>query len=142
MQGFHPCNFHMEENLKIDQSTDSLHVDASQYKRLKGRLLYLQATKPGIAYSINILGQFCFRPKAKTHGRIKHNFTLLKVHTRSRHISSKEWRDESCHLLWCTATLFVSELILKKFVLCTYISHIKLLTYLQRNWDHNIFVSC
>lgn len=52
----------MEHNLKIDESKDIPHVDGSQYRRLRGRLLYLQATRANLAYSINILSQFFSDP--------------------------------------------------------------------------------
>nr|KAJ0209320.1 hypothetical protein LSAT_V11C400213930 [Lactuca sativa] len=66
MQGCRSCSFPMEQNLKLDQSKDSPAVDASQYRRLIGRLLYLQATRPDIAFSVNILSQFVSDPR-ETH---------------------------------------------------------------------------
>lgn len=58
--------FPMEQILEIDQCNDSLGFDSSQYRRLVERLLYLQATRPDIAYSVNILSQFIFDPR-QTH---------------------------------------------------------------------------
>lgn len=49
--------------MKLDQSDESPRVDAIQYYRLVGRLLYLQATRPYIAYSVNMLNQFVSNPK-------------------------------------------------------------------------------
>ncbi|GJZ33720.1 putative RNA-directed DNA polymerase [Tanacetum coccineum] len=46
-----PCTFPMEPNIKLDKGEDDVRVDASKYKRLVGRLLYLQATRPNLAYS-------------------------------------------------------------------------------------------
>lgn len=40
-----------------------LNVDASQYRRLVGRLLYLQATWPDVCFSINVLSQFVAYPR-------------------------------------------------------------------------------
>lgn len=37
-------------------------IDASQYRRLVGRLLYLQVTCPNIAYFVTILSQFVGDP--------------------------------------------------------------------------------
>ncbi|KAL4570443.1 hypothetical protein LXL04_026095 [Taraxacum kok-saghyz] len=48
----------MEQNLKLDKQDNEARVDESQYRRLVGRLLYLQATRPDITYAVNILSQF------------------------------------------------------------------------------------
>ncbi|GJR45492.1 putative reverse transcriptase, RNA-dependent DNA polymerase, LTR copia-type gag-polypeptide [Tanacetum coccineum] len=53
-----PCTFPMEPNIKLDKGEDDVRVDASKYRRLVGRLLYLQATRPDLAYSVNVLSQF------------------------------------------------------------------------------------
>lgn len=60
-----PSLFPMEQNLKLDQSSDNPQVDASQYMHLVGRLLYLQATRPEIAYSIDMLSQFVSDPRQR-----------------------------------------------------------------------------
>ncbi|KAI3766949.1 hypothetical protein L2E82_17029 [Cichorium intybus] len=66
LQGCRPCTFPMEQNLKLDKDNEDPKVDASQYRRLVGRLLYLQATRPDIAYSVNVLSQFVADPR-QTH---------------------------------------------------------------------------
>ncbi|CAH9132304.1 unnamed protein product, partial [Cuscuta epithymum] len=48
----------MEQNLKLCPDDDSPHVDASSYRRLIGRLLYLTVTRPDIVYSVSQLSQF------------------------------------------------------------------------------------
>ena len=53
----------MEPNLKLDKGEEEEKVDASQYRRLVVRLLYLQVTRPDIAYSVNILSQFVGDPR-------------------------------------------------------------------------------
>ncbi|XP_076888387.1 uncharacterized protein LOC143538804 [Bidens hawaiensis] len=58
LQGCRPSSFPFEQNLKLDKREDEPKVDAGQYRRLVGRLLYLQVTRPDIAYSVNILSQF------------------------------------------------------------------------------------
>ncbi|KAI3736523.1 hypothetical protein L2E82_26344 [Cichorium intybus] len=63
MTGCRPSSFPMEQNLQLGQCDDSPRVDASQYRRLVGRLLYLQATRPDIAYAVNMLSQFVSDPK-------------------------------------------------------------------------------
>ncbi|KAI3722512.1 hypothetical protein L2E82_33551 [Cichorium intybus] len=55
MLGSRPSSFPIEQNLKLDHDESQLTVDANQYRRMIGRLLYLQATRPDIAYSVNIL---------------------------------------------------------------------------------------
>ncbi|GJZ24464.1 putative RNA-directed DNA polymerase [Tanacetum coccineum] len=51
------------EGLKLDKGESESRVDASQYRRLIGRLLYLQATRPDITYTVNILSQFVVDPR-------------------------------------------------------------------------------
>ncbi|KAK9048060.1 hypothetical protein SSX86_032977 [Deinandra increscens subsp. villosa] len=53
----------MEQNLKLNKGDEEPRVDESQYRRLVGRLLYLQATRPDIAYSVNVLSQFVSDPR-------------------------------------------------------------------------------
>ncbi|KAI3681212.1 hypothetical protein L6452_35997 [Arctium lappa] len=53
----------MEQNLKLDKGDKENPVDASSYRRLVGRLLYLQATRPDITYVVNVLSQFVLDPK-------------------------------------------------------------------------------
>jgi hypothetical protein len=66
MTGCRPSSFPMEQNLKLDMCDKEPRVDANQYRRLIGRLLYLQATRPDIAYAVNILSQFVSDPR-QTH---------------------------------------------------------------------------
>ncbi|KAJ0790830.1 putative RNA-directed DNA polymerase [Helianthus annuus] len=62
MLGCRPSPFPMEQNVKLGTCEESERVDASMYRRLIGRLLYLQATRPDLAYSVNILSQFVSDP--------------------------------------------------------------------------------
>ena len=55
----------MEQNLKLDQSIDSPRINARQYRCLVGRLLYLQTTRPDIAFSVNMLSQFVSDPRQR-----------------------------------------------------------------------------
>ncbi|GJZ04853.1 putative RNA-directed DNA polymerase [Tanacetum coccineum] len=61
--GCKPSAFPIEEGLKLDKGESESLVDASQYRRLIGRLLYLQATRPDITYIVNILSQFVVDPR-------------------------------------------------------------------------------
>ncbi|KAI3813207.1 hypothetical protein L1987_17925 [Smallanthus sonchifolius] len=63
MMGCRPSPFLMEHNLKLDKCDEEQRVDPNQYQRLIGRLLYLQSTRPDIAYVVNILSQFVGDPR-------------------------------------------------------------------------------
>ncbi|KAK9064838.1 hypothetical protein SSX86_016220 [Deinandra increscens subsp. villosa] len=63
MMGCRPSNFPMEQHLKLDKCLESHKTDSTQYRRLIGRLLYLQTTRPNIAYSANLLSQFVSDPR-------------------------------------------------------------------------------
>ena len=65
MLGCRPCTFPMEQNVKLDKGEEDVWVDASKYRRLVGRLLYLQATRPDLANSVNVLSQFVSDPRQK-----------------------------------------------------------------------------
>lgn len=56
----------MEQNLHLQKEDDSPEVDASQYRRLVGRLLYLTVSRLDIVYSVNQLSQFLSSPR-RTH---------------------------------------------------------------------------
>ncbi|KAI3511072.1 hypothetical protein L1887_18216 [Cichorium endivia] len=63
MLGCKPSPFPIEQNLKLDRGENEERVDASQYRRLIGRLLYLQATRPDVTYAVNALSQFVADPR-------------------------------------------------------------------------------
>lgn len=44
MIGCQPSSFPMDQNTKLDKNNEDVRVDANKYRRLVGRLLYLQAT--------------------------------------------------------------------------------------------------
>nr|GEV75487.1 putative reverse transcriptase, RNA-dependent DNA polymerase, Gag-polypeptide of LTR copia-type [Tanacetum cinerariifolium] len=48
---------------KLDKGQKEARVDATQYRRLIGRLLYLQATQPDVTYAVNVLSQFVSDPR-------------------------------------------------------------------------------
>lgn len=55
--------FPIKHNLKLDRREEEARVDVGVYIRLVGRLLYLQATHPDVAYSVNVLSQFVGDPR-------------------------------------------------------------------------------
>lgn len=63
MLGCKPSTFPIEQNLKLNQGANEPKVDASQYRRLIGRMLYLQATRPDVTYAVNALSQFVADPR-------------------------------------------------------------------------------
>ncbi|XP_035836808.1 secreted RxLR effector protein 161-like [Helianthus annuus] len=63
MEGCRPSSFPIEQNLKLLTEDKDPKVDAGSYRRLIGRLLYLQATRPDISYSVNTLSQFVSDPR-------------------------------------------------------------------------------
>ncbi|KAJ0921705.1 putative RNA-directed DNA polymerase [Helianthus annuus] len=63
MLGCRPSPIPMEQNLKLEAGKEEDRVDPSHYRRLVGRLLYLQATRPDIAHSVSILSQFVVDPR-------------------------------------------------------------------------------
>ncbi|KAK1412293.1 hypothetical protein QVD17_33424 [Tagetes erecta] len=63
MTGCRPSPFPMEQNLKLDKCEEEQRVDCQQYRRLVGRLLYLQATRPDITFAVNVLSQFVSDPR-------------------------------------------------------------------------------
>lgn len=55
----------MEQNQILHASTSSLlsPTDASSYRRLVGRLIYLTVTRPDLSYAVQVLSQFLATPK-------------------------------------------------------------------------------
>jgi len=53
----------MEPNLKLSQDDGDVFYDASLYRRLIGKLLYLTITRPDLSYARNQLNQFLVKPR-------------------------------------------------------------------------------
>ena len=53
----------MEQNLHLSMDVGKLLLDASQYRKLIGRLLYLTLTRPDITYAVHRLSQFLTEPR-------------------------------------------------------------------------------
>nr|XP_043614638.1 secreted RxLR effector protein 161-like [Erigeron canadensis] len=63
MEGCRPSSFPIDQKLKLDLDENGSKIDASSYRRLIGRVIYLQATRPDIAYTVNVLSQFVSDPR-------------------------------------------------------------------------------
>lgn len=63
LEGCRPSSFPMEQNARFDHSENTPLVDAEKYRRLIGRLLYLQVTRLDITLDVNILILFVSAPR-------------------------------------------------------------------------------
>ncbi|KAJ9556664.1 hypothetical protein OSB04_011278 [Centaurea solstitialis] len=79
MEGCRPSPFPIEQNIKLVMDDKEPKVDASHYRRLIGRLLYLQATRPDIAYSVNPLSQFVSDPRQNHMDALSRILRYLKA---------------------------------------------------------------
>ena len=61
--GCRPAGSPIEQNHKLANSDSVYLADPETYRRLVGRLIYLAATRPDLAYSIHILSQFMNKPR-------------------------------------------------------------------------------
>jgi len=61
--GAKPSRFPAEQNVTLIQGDEDLLEDASQYRRLVGRLIYLTITRPDLAYAVHILSRFMDKPR-------------------------------------------------------------------------------
>nr|GFB61190.1 probable leucine-rich repeat receptor-like protein kinase At1g35710 [Tanacetum cinerariifolium] len=86
--GCKPSTFPIEQGLKLDKGEHEATVDASQYHRLIGRLLYLQATRPDITYSVNVLSQFVADPR-KIHLEAANRGTPISWKSKKQSVVSR-----------------------------------------------------
>jgi hypothetical protein len=61
--GAKPSRFPAKQNVTLIQGDENLLEDASQYRRLVGRLIYLTITRPDLAYAVHILSRFMDKPR-------------------------------------------------------------------------------
>ncbi|KAL6201273.1 hypothetical protein ACLB2K_024987 [Fragaria x ananassa] len=61
--GAKPSRFPIDQNLVLRQDEGVELKDASQYRRLIGRLIYLTITRPDLVYVVHILSQFMDKPR-------------------------------------------------------------------------------
>ena len=62
--GSKPADFPMETNHKLALNASKPLHDATQYRRLVGKLIYLTIMHPELGYVVHILSQFMQAPKA------------------------------------------------------------------------------
>ncbi|XP_048618201.1 uncharacterized protein LOC111207841 isoform X2 [Brassica napus] len=61
--GCKPAGSPMDQNHQLGRATGDFLSDPEQFRRLTGRLIYLLATRPDLAYSVHILSQFMQKPR-------------------------------------------------------------------------------
>jgi hypothetical protein len=61
----------MEERLKLSRDSTTEEVDATQYRRLVGSLLYLTHTQPDLAFSVDYVSRFMQRPTMEHQQDVK-----------------------------------------------------------------------
>lgn len=71
--GCRPAGSPIDQNHKLAKADGALLADPQTYRRRVGRLIYLSATRPDLAYSIHVLSQFMHEPRAE------HWLAALKV---------------------------------------------------------------
>jgi hypothetical protein len=61
----------MEERLKLSRDSTMEEVDATQYRRLVGSILYLTHTRPNLSFSISYVSRFMQRPTTEHQQAVK-----------------------------------------------------------------------
>jgi hypothetical protein len=61
----------MEEKLKLSRNSTTEEVDATQYRRLVGSILYLAHTRPDLAFYVGYVSRFMQRPTMEHQQAVK-----------------------------------------------------------------------
>ncbi|CAL2238881.1 unnamed protein product [Prunus armeniaca] len=78
--GVKPSRFPVEQNLSLSQFNGKLLDDASSYRRMVGRLIYLTITRPDLTYAVHVLSQFMDKPQ-QPHLEAAHKVLKYIKHT-------------------------------------------------------------
>ena len=63
MMGSRPIDTPMDSNIQFSKYKGEDFVDASRYRRLVGKLIYLTVTRPNITFAVGFVSQFMQSPK-------------------------------------------------------------------------------
>ncbi|XP_021749699.1 uncharacterized protein LOC110715424 [Chenopodium quinoa] len=78
MENCTPATFPMPKGLKLSKYDGELIPDPEVYRRLVGKLLYLNLSRPDISYSVQQLSQFLSEPTAPHLSTVVHILRYLK----------------------------------------------------------------
>ena len=78
LMGSKPANTPMDARQVLNDFTGELLEDPTQYRRLVGRLLYLNITRPDLAFAVQQLSQFMSSPRTPHMIAAKHLLRYLK----------------------------------------------------------------
>lgn len=78
MEGCKPATFPMAKGLKLSKHEGDMLVDPEIFRRLIGKLLYLNLTKPDISYAVQQLSQFLQLPRIPHFVAAVHLLRYLK----------------------------------------------------------------
>lgn len=73
-----PVTVPMDPNLKLNNHEGELLPDASHFRRLIGRLLYLTLSRPDISFAVHKLSQFLSKPRSPHLHATHHLLRYLK----------------------------------------------------------------
>ena len=73
-----PIDSPIEENHKLALAGGALIADATQYRQLIGRFIYLTITYSQLSYVVHVLSQFMQRPKVERFNVVRRVFWYLK----------------------------------------------------------------
>ncbi|XP_057418208.1 uncharacterized protein LOC130712389 [Lotus japonicus] len=76
--GAQPTTLPMQPHLKLNSNDGDLLPDATQYRRLVGRLLYLTLSRPDITFCVHKLSQFLSQPRTSHLDAVHYLLRYLK----------------------------------------------------------------